>query len=135
MARIRVAGRGAIVARCTRQRLQHCLQLLIRELLLIAEFLSTPWALMPERLNAMGAVFQKLKKHRPSQSEAVQEEPEGDSGESEEDPLETWFNTADPYYAPHNPPTPPFSSRSPSPIPSEPKHKYNLRSRTRGNSN
>ena len=25
--------------------------------LLIAEFLSTPWALMPERLNAMGTVL------------------------------------------------------------------------------
>jgi hypothetical protein len=75
---------------------------------------------------------QKPRKHKASQPDAVQEEPGSHS--DEDDNRETWMNMQDPYYAPHNPPTPPFPSRSPSPTPEPPRHKYNLRSRTRQNS-
>ncbi|CAM6006495.1 unnamed protein product [Sphagnum balticum] len=75
---------------------------------------------------------QKPRKHKASQPDAVQEEPGSHS--DEDDNMETWMNMQDPYYAPHNPPTPPFPSRSPSPTPGPPRHKYNLRSRTRQNS-
>ncbi len=34
--------------------------------LLLAEFLSTPWALMPERLNAVSAVMARWSSHAPA---------------------------------------------------------------------
>ena len=37
--------------------------------LLIAEFLSTPWALMPERLNAVSAVMARWSSHAPATAE------------------------------------------------------------------
>lgn len=37
--------------------------------LLIAEFLSTPWALMPERLNAVSAVMARWSSHAPATTE------------------------------------------------------------------
>jgi len=39
--------------------------------LLIAEFLSTPWALMPERLNAVSAVMACLSSHAPATTEVL----------------------------------------------------------------
>ena len=39
--------------------------------LLIAEFLSTPWALMPERLNAVSAVMARWSSHAPASAEVL----------------------------------------------------------------
>ncbi len=39
--------------------------------LLIAEFLSTPWALMPERLNAVSAVMARWSSHAPATAEVL----------------------------------------------------------------
>ena len=39
--------------------------------LLIAEFLSTPWALMPERLNAVSAVMARWASHAPASEEVL----------------------------------------------------------------
>jgi len=39
--------------------------------LLIAEFLSTPWALMPERLNAVSAVMARWSSHAPATTEVL----------------------------------------------------------------
>ncbi len=39
--------------------------------LLIAEFLSTPWALMPERLNAVSAVMARWSSHSPAETEVL----------------------------------------------------------------
>jgi signal peptide peptidase SppA len=39
--------------------------------LLIAEFLSTPWALMPERLNAVSAVMARWSSHAPASNEVL----------------------------------------------------------------
>ena len=39
--------------------------------LLIAEFLSTPWALMPERLNAVSAVMARWSSHSPATAEVL----------------------------------------------------------------
>ena len=39
--------------------------------LLIAEFLSTPWALMPERLNAVSAVMARWSSHAPASTEVL----------------------------------------------------------------
>ena len=39
--------------------------------LLIAEFLSTPWALMPERLNAVSAVIARWSSHAPATTEVL----------------------------------------------------------------
>jgi signal peptide peptidase SppA len=39
--------------------------------LLIAEFLSTPWALMPERLNAVSAVMARWSNHAPATTEVL----------------------------------------------------------------
>lgn len=39
--------------------------------LLIAEFLSTPWALMPERLNAVSAVMARWSSHTPATTEVL----------------------------------------------------------------
>ena len=39
--------------------------------LLIAEFLSTPWALMPERLNAVSAVMARWSNHAPATAEVL----------------------------------------------------------------
>ena len=39
--------------------------------LLIAEFLSTPWALMPERLNAVSAVMARWSSHVPATTEVL----------------------------------------------------------------
>ena len=39
--------------------------------LLIAEFLSTPWALMPERLNAVSAVMARWSSHVPARTEVL----------------------------------------------------------------
>jgi signal peptide peptidase SppA len=39
--------------------------------LLIAEFLSTPWALMPERLNAVSAVMARWSSHAPAMTEVL----------------------------------------------------------------
>lgn len=39
--------------------------------LLIAEFLSTPWALMPERLNAASAVMARWSSHSPAKTEVL----------------------------------------------------------------
>ena len=39
--------------------------------LLIAEFLSTPWALMPERLNAVSAVMARWSSHAPAKAEVL----------------------------------------------------------------
>ena len=39
--------------------------------LLIAEFLSTPWALMPERLNAVSAVMARWASHAPASAEVL----------------------------------------------------------------
>ena len=40
--------------------------------LLIAEFLATPWALMPERLNAVAAVFARWSSNTPASDEVMQ---------------------------------------------------------------
>ena len=40
--------------------------------LLIAEFLATPWALMPERLNAVAAVFARWSSNAPASDEVMQ---------------------------------------------------------------
>lgn len=39
--------------------------------LLIAEFLSTPWALMPDRLNAVSAVMARWSRHAPASAEVL----------------------------------------------------------------
>ena len=39
--------------------------------LLLAEFLSTPWALMPERLNAVSAVMARWSSHAPATAEVL----------------------------------------------------------------
>ena len=39
--------------------------------LLLAEFLSTPWALMPERLNAVSAVMARWSSHVPATTEVL----------------------------------------------------------------
>jgi hypothetical protein len=44
----------------------------LNQQLLIAEFLATPWALMPERLNAVAAVLARWSNNTPANDEVMQ---------------------------------------------------------------